>query len=61
MKTCKRHPKYKGINPPRFACKACWIVYFGICETCVNRGCHQAEIDEAYNYPVSPEVNRNDT
>ena len=24
---CKKHPKYKGIYPPRVNCKQCWKIY----------------------------------
>jgi len=27
MKTCSKHPDYKGIRPPRVRCKACEEIY----------------------------------
>lgn len=27
---CKKHPKYKGIYPPRVKCDECWRVYYEV-------------------------------
>lgn len=38
---CKTHKAYKGIGKPKSQCEACWAIYLGIAEVCLNCGCSE--------------------
>jgi hypothetical protein len=44
---CKKHPRYRGLLKPRVACEVCWLIFFGICETCEHCGCQEIELRPA--------------
>lgn len=44
--TCPKHPRYRGLRRPRVLCRVCWQIFLGMCETCVNCGCQQNEVEE---------------